>query len=170
VPRVGPNLRSPYTDFTLRERAYVKEKYFRTRRPTKKLAEKYLGPYELIAQVGTHSFTLRLPEELRSIHPIFHVSMLEPHTPSAILNCTEPPPAPVKGDLEYEIAKILNTKIDKRRRCKLLYYVQWLGYKGTDEETSWLPTDELGHATDLVKEFHQRYPDKPGLLGPAFSY
>ena len=156
--------RMPPPDFTLGERAYVREKYFRTRRPTKKLAEKYLGPYELIAQVGTHSFTLRLPEELRSVHPVFHVSMLEPHTPSTIPNRTEPPPAPVEveGDLEYEIAEILDTKIDKRRRCKLLYYVRWLGYEGTDEETSWLPADELGHAADLVKEFHRRYPDKPG--------
>jgi len=87
--------------------------------------------------------------------------MLEAHTLSAIQNCTEPPPTPVEveGDLEYEIAKILNTKINK---CKLLYYVQWLGYEGTDEETSWLPADEMGHATDLVKEFHRRYPDKPG--------
>jgi len=74
----------PPPDFTLGECTYVREKYFHTRRPTKKLAEKYLGPYELIAQVGTHSFTLRLPKELRSIHPIFHVSMLEPHTPSTI--------------------------------------------------------------------------------------
>jgi len=43
--------------------------------------------------------------------------MLKPHTPSAILNCTELPPAPVnvEGNLEYEMAKILNTKIDKRR-------------------------------------------------------
>ena len=65
--------RMPPPDFTLGERAYVKEKYFCTRRPTKKLAEKYLGPYKLIAQVGTHSFTLRLPEELQSIHPVFHV-------------------------------------------------------------------------------------------------
>ena len=51
-------------NFTLSEHAYVKECYFRTRRPTKKLAEKYLGPYDLIAQVGTHSFTLKLPDAL----------------------------------------------------------------------------------------------------------
>jgi len=45
-----------------------------------------------------------------------NVSMLEPHTPSTIPNRTEPPPAPVEveGDLKYEIAEILNTKIDKR--------------------------------------------------------
>ena len=65
-------------DFTLGECAYVKEKYFHTRRPTKKLAEKYLGPYELIAQVGTHSFTLQLPEELRS--EVFPVPPRIPHS------------------------------------------------------------------------------------------
>jgi len=142
----------PPPDITLGEHAYVKEKYFHTRRPTKKLAKKYLGPYELIAQVGTHSFTLRLPEELRSVHPVFHISMLELHTPSTILNRTEPPPTPVEveGNLEYEIAEVLDTKIDKCQQCKLLYYVRWLGYEGTDEETSWLPADEMVHAVDLL--------------------
>ncbi len=50
--------RMPLPNFTLRKCAYVKERYFRTQRPTKKLAEKYLGPYNLIAQVGTQSFML----------------------------------------------------------------------------------------------------------------
>src|SRR6266542_4887547 len=56
--------RMPQPNFTLGECAYVKEHYFRTRRPTKKLAKKYLGPYDLIAQVGIHSFTLKLPNTL----------------------------------------------------------------------------------------------------------
>ncbi len=56
--------RMPLPNFTLSEHAYVKEHYFHTRRPTKKLAEKYLSPYDLIAQVGTHSFTLKLPDTL----------------------------------------------------------------------------------------------------------
>src|SRR6266540_169671 len=156
----------PPPNFTLGECAYVKECYFCTRRPTKKLAKKYLSPYDLIAQVGTHSFTLKLPDALRSVHPVFHVSMLKPHTPSSIPNHTEPPPMPVEvdGELKYEIAKILNTKIDKRRHCKLLYLVKWLGYEGTDEETSWLPTDKLTHAPDLVDEFHRCYPNKPGPI------
>ncbi len=119
----------PPPNFTLSKCAYVKEHYFCTRRPTKKLAEKYLGPYDLIVQVGTHSFTLKLPNALQSVHPVFHISMLEPHTPSSIPNCTEQPPVPVKVDseLEYEIAEILDTKINKHRRCKLLYLVKWLG-------------------------------------------
>ena len=82
--------------------------------------------------------------------------MLKPHTPSSIPNRTKLPPTPVKIDseLEYKIAEILDTKINKRRCCKLLYLVKWLRYKGTDKETSWLPMDELTHAPDLVEEFH----------------
>ena len=90
--------------------------------------------------------------------------MLECHMPSSIPNYTEPPSVPVEveGELEYKIAEILDTKVDKHRHCKLLYLVKWLGYKGTDEEISWLSTDKLGHAPDLVKDFHHRYPNKPG--------
>ena len=44
--------------FKVGDQVYVKAKYFRTTRPSRKLAEKNLGPYENIAAPGTHSFTL----------------------------------------------------------------------------------------------------------------
>ena len=92
--------------------------------------------------------------------------MLEPHHTSSIPNRTAepPPPVEVEGELEYEIAEVLDSKLDRRRRCKLQYLVKWFGYEGTDEETSWLPADELGNATDLVMDFHRNYPAKPGPL------
>jgi hypothetical protein len=56
---------------------------------------------------------LQLPKQLCTIHPIFHVSQLEPSVLNTILNCTQLPPPPIKvdDDLEYEIAKILNMKL-----------------------------------------------------------
>ena len=103
-----------------------------------------------------HSVTLRLPDHLRAIHPVFHVSQLEPATPNQIPNRTQPPPPPIEisGEDEYEIAAILDSKIDNRRRCKLLYFVRWAGYEGTDEENSWLPATELEHAQELLLDFH----------------
>ena len=88
--------------------------------------------------------------------------MLEVAPPSAIPGRTTDPPPPVQidGDLEFEITEILDTKIDRRRRCKLLYLVRWAGYEGTDEETSWITADELAHAKELVKDFHKAYPNK----------
>ena len=92
--------------------------------------------------------------------------MLEPAMPNEIPNrvSSPPPPIEVQGELEYEIAEVLDSKIDRRRACKLLYYVCWLGYEGTDEEYSWLPANELTHAPNLTSNFHSTYPDKPGPL------
>ena len=71
----------------------------------------------------------------------------------------------VNDEPEFKISEILDTKIDNRRcACKLLDLVHWTGYEGTDEETSWILTSELGHASELVMEFHAKYPAKPGPL------
>ena len=98
------------------------------------------------------------------VHPVYYVSMLEPHFSSSIPNRTDDPPplVEIEGEVEYEIAEILDTKLDRRRCCKLLYLVRWTGYEGTDEETSWITADKLSHAKELVSDFHKAYPNKPG--------
>ena len=77
---------TPALEFPIGSQAYVKAQFFHTTHPSKKLADKFLGPYEVIAQPGTHSITLCLPDGLRAIHPVFHVSMLEPATLNVIPN------------------------------------------------------------------------------------
>ena len=158
--------RMPAPDFKVGQQAFVKAKFFRTTRPSHKLSDKYLGPYEILAKAGSHSFTLRLPDTFRGVHPVFHVSMLEPATPNEIPNRSQspPPPVDVQGELEYEIAEVVDSKIDRRRSCKLLYLVRWLGYENTDDKFSWLPATELEHATELISDYHSAYPAKPGPL------
>jgi hypothetical protein len=96
---------------------------------------------------------------MRAVHPVFHVSMLEPSVPNSIPERTQSPPPPVEidGEAEYEISEILDSKTDWRRRpCDLLYLVRWAGYEGTNEETSWVL------ATEILTDFHSAYPAKPG--------
>ena len=160
--------RLPTPNFKVGDQVYVKAKYFRSTQPSKKLSEKNLGPYPIIAQVGTLSFTIHLPDSMHAVHPVFHVSQLKPATPNKILNWSQPlpPPVEVDGKPKYEITEILDSKLDRRRhQCPLLYLVQWAGYEGTDEETSWLVATELGHATELVTDYHKAYPNKPGPIG-----
>jgi Chromo (CHRromatin Organisation MOdifier) domain len=158
--------RIPPPELKVGDKAFVKAKFFQTTRPSKKLSEKYLEPFDIINQVGPLSWTLCLLTTMHAVHPVFHVSMLEPSAPNSVPNRIQPPPPLVIIDEEpeYEISKILDSKLDKRRACKLLYLVRWSGYKGTDEETSWIPANELGHASEIVSEFHLRYPSKPGPL------
>ena len=106
---------------------------------------------------------------MRAVHPVFHVSMLEPATPNSIPNRIQSPLPPVEidGEPKYEISEILDSKVDKcRRHCNVLYLVRWAGYEGTDEETSWVLASELGNAPEIVSDFHTTYPAKPGPWTP----
>ena len=80
--------RSLAPDFKVSDQAYVKAKYFQSTRPSQKLSEKNLGPYPIIAQVSSLSFTLRLPDSMHAVHPVFHVSQLELAIPNTIPNWT----------------------------------------------------------------------------------
>ncbi|GKC96425.1 putative reverse transcriptase domain-containing protein [Tanacetum coccineum] len=42
-----------------------------------KLAPRYVGPFEILERIGLVAYRLRLPEELSSMHDIFHVSNLK---------------------------------------------------------------------------------------------
>jgi len=128
---------SPAPDFKVGDKVFVKVQFFQTIWPSKKLSEKYLGPYEIISQPGTLLFTLRLPESMCSVHPVFHVSMLEPATSNTFSERIQPALTPViiDGELEYEISQIVDSKIDHQRACKLLYKMIWLGYKDTGDES-----------------------------------
>src|SRR6185369_3149119 len=99
---------TPPPPLHIRDQVFVKAKFFRTTRPSKKLSDKYTGPFAIIGQPGSHSFTLRLPDTMRSVHLVFHVSMLEPATLNEIPNRTQTPPPPIEieGEPEYEIAEI----------------------------------------------------------------
>src|SRR6266436_3557263 len=74
--------RAEAPELNIGDQAYVKAKFFRTRRPSKKLSEKNLGLYDVIGKLGTHSITLRLPHQFCSVHLVFHVSQLEPAQPN----------------------------------------------------------------------------------------
>ena len=120
--------RLPALEFLIGSWAFMKAQFFHTTHPSKKLADKFLGPYEVIAQPGTHLVTLWLPDSLHTVHLVFHVSMLEPATLNTIPDRAQLPPLPiiVDGEPEFEIAEILDSKVDQWQcNCKLLYLVRW---------------------------------------------
>jgi len=112
-------------DFKVDNKVFVKAQFFQTTWPSKKLSEKYLGPYKIISQPDTLSFTLHLPESMHSVHPVFHVSMLKPTTSNIFSERIQLASTPViiDGEPKYEISWIVDSKIDCRQGCKLLYKV-----------------------------------------------
>ena len=106
--------RAPPPDFQIGDQVFVKAKQSSSAPLVllKKLLEKFLGPYSIIARPGTHSFTLKLPDSMRFIYLVFHIVQLEPATPNTIPEQFQPPLVEVDGKLEYEIVEILDSKVD----------------------------------------------------------
>src|SRR5260221_2969022 len=84
----------PSPAFRIGDHVYVKAKFFCTTRPSRKLAEKNLGPFEIIGTPGMHSITVHLLQQFRGVHPVFHISQLEPPFPNPFLHRGRPPPPP----------------------------------------------------------------------------
>lgn len=75
-----------------------------------------------------------------------------------------PPPDPIVVDdeIEYKVEEILDSRFRKsgRGQPKLEYYVKWKGYQvGID---AWQPKENITHATELINNFHDKNPRKPG--------
>jgi len=105
---------------------FMLAKFIKTTHPSKKLSEKFLGPFEVSDKLGSHSYHVKLLHHLRAIHPVFHISQLEPALPNQIPNCTKNPPPSIEldGTLEFEVVQVLDSKFDRHRKDPLLYYVQ----------------------------------------------
>ena len=113
---------------------------------------KYIGPFTVLRQVNPVAYKLQLPNNIK-LHPVFHTSLLKP-APNT--RYKKPPPLQVQGQEEYEVQRILDAK---RRGRHLWYLVSWKGYG--PENDSWEPVENV-HAPRLVKNFHLRFPNKPG--------
>jgi hypothetical protein len=143
--------------FKVGDSVWLLRRNVKTTRPCEKLDYQRLGPFVIVDQVNDVAFRLDLPSHMH-IHPVFHVSLLEPWTSTSIPGRVIPPPPPIQlvDGPEYEVEAILDSKI---LRNKLYYLVDWLGYSPTDR--TWEPAENLSNASELVAEFHQRYPNKP---------
>ncbi|MBW0526894.1 hypothetical protein O181_066609 [Austropuccinia psidii MF-1] len=102
-----------------------------------------------------------LPSQWKSIHPVFHISLLEPVKTSKIPNRHQEPPPPIiiEDKEEWKVAQILDFNI---KRGKLWYLVEWKGFSQDPERSTWEPTDNLKNCPELLKDLHSLYPDKPG--------
>ncbi|MBW0518435.1 hypothetical protein O181_058150 [Austropuccinia psidii MF-1] len=140
---------------------WLSSKNIKSTRPTQKLSERVLGPFPILKKVGTHAYHLKLPSQWKSIHPVFHISLLEPVKKSTSPNRHQEPPPPIsiEEEEEWEVSQILDSK---RKRGKSWYLVEWKGFSKDSERSTWEPTENLNKFPELVKDFHSLYPDKPG--------
>jgi len=76
--KYADNKKSIGPDFKVNDLVMLKRYYF-TNEPSKKLSSQYLGPFKIIEKGERMNYRLELPENLH-LHPVFHISQLEPYT------------------------------------------------------------------------------------------
>ncbi|MBW0488470.1 hypothetical protein O181_028185 [Austropuccinia psidii MF-1] len=140
---------------------WLSSKNIKSTTPTKKLSERWLGPFPILKKVSTPGYHLKLPCQWKSIHPVFHISLLEPIKTSTISNRhQEPlPPIIIEEEEEWEVSQILDSKL---KRGKLWYLVEWKGFSQDPERSTWETTENIKNFPELIKDFNSLYPDKPG--------
>jgi len=136
---------------------HIKLQIFRNR-PTSKLNPLWYGPFRVIAQPTTVSYTLELPNDSK-IHDTFHVSKLKLATDKSFSNLSHKQvhiPTNEEDDGDYEVERLLDHYWD--HRTKTYYYlVKWRGYNELFE-SRWEPRTHLDDgASELLKEYDAKH-------------
>lgn len=150
--------RTPAPVYNIGDMVFVSAKNIRTTRNSRKLDWKKLGPFPIKAIVSPYAYRVDLPRSMK-MHPVFHVSLLDPAAQDPVPGQIQPPPPPiiVEQEEEYEIEEILDSR--ETRNNGLQYFVKWTGYT----DPTWEPAT-YHNDTAAVDIFHAQYPGKPGPL------
>ena len=102
--------RRPAPNLIPGQQVWLLRRHIKTTRPSSKLEVRRRGPYPVIGQVGTSAYRLALPASMH-IHPVCHVSLLEPHVANTFPDRVVAPPLPtqVDGLPEFEVNQILDS-------------------------------------------------------------
>ena len=118
------------------------------KQPSRKLSDKFCGPFEIEALVGNRDVRLTMPTFNGCT--TFHVDRVKPYIdPTAFPGCPGPDrPPPTIGDNgkeEWEVHKILDSR---RYYRKLQYFVSYKGWG--KEDMQWRPAEEFDYDNKAV--------------------
>ena len=143
---------SKFMPWKVGDRVWLEGRNLQLHYPTRKLAPRREGPFEISHVVLPLAYRLRLPPTWK-IHDVFHASLLSTYRETAEHrpNYANPPPEEIEGEEEYEFAEILSHQ-GSPGCCS--YLVSWKGYSSA--ENTWEPEWNLQHAQTILKEYKQR--------------
>jgi hypothetical protein len=130
------------------DKVYLLRKNIKTKRPNDKLDYKKIGPFQISEKLSDTNYRLSLPAKMR-IHPVFHISLLEPAPANARLE------AEIELDndeKEWEVEKILDSRT---HNTDTEYLVKWKGYD--DKDNTWEPLKNLTNCQEALRNYQQRH-------------
>jgi hypothetical protein len=114
-----------------------------------KLSPRYIGPFMIVARVGKLAYRLELPESMKGVHNVFHVSMLRKHFRDPERQITMEP-ITIEQDLTFEVRPVRILEESERvMRNRTLKYVKVLWSQQTEREATW----------ELESRMREKYPE-----------
>jgi len=127
-------------------------KYQIVGRRTKKLTERFVGPYRVKEIISLNAVKLELPSTVK-IHPVVNVSRVRRYVGQVKGQRKEQlAPVIIEEEEEWEVERILNKK---KVRGKEKYLVRWKGF--TAESDIWEGRENLENAKEAIEEFEKEY-------------
>ena len=135
--------------FSVGDKVLLRAKYIRTLRASKKLAEQFIGPFQIVKRAGANAYQLDLPVKYGKLHHTFHVSLLQAYRKRD--GVVTPEPEDIEGEKEWEVEEILGERV---RKGKTHYYVRWKGF--SEAHDSWEPEEHLRNAREEIAKYRHK--------------
>jgi hypothetical protein len=120
---------------------------------SRKLTARFIGFLVVERVVNPVAYKLKLPASLK-IHPVFHISLLQPWHEDAEFPAHQPtltrPPPVNEDENRFKVDRLLDKRTRRYGRGQCVeYLVRWLGY-GPEDDT-WEPAANVD--SDLIADF-----------------
>ncbi|KAI2664272.1 Transposon Tf2-9 polyprotein [Labeo rohita] len=136
--RAANRHRSRAPRYVCGQRVWLSTRNLPLQPPSRKLAPKFIGPFSVVKVLNPVAVRLRLPNCLRRVHPVFHVSCIKPVIRPPSRPSPPSPPVIVKNPSVFKVKKLLAVR---PRGRGFQYLVDWEGYG--PEERSWIPARDI---------------------------
>ena len=143
-------------NYIVNDEVWLDTRNMQTKRPSKKLSDKFDSPFFITKIVSPHVYKFELPRDW-IIHPVFHTNFLRPGSTDPLPGQLTPPPVPIideESQDTWEVTRILNSKMFRHR---LQFLVNWAG-----DRPDWQPFENVIDAPDVLDQYFNKYFIRPG--------
>jgi hypothetical protein len=115
---------------------------------TRKLSLRYIGPLVIIARVGSLAYRLQLPNSMKGVYHVFHISMLRKYLPDP-KHKIDLESITVQQDLTLECCPLRVLESSERVMRRTIKYLRVLWTNQSEREATW----------ELEEQMRKKYPE-----------